>query len=179
MTSMAVRLRHVAIGAAFLAATFVEISSSKAQTAPPPPESIAPKPTEMIAVTLHAEGAQIYECKPNAAGKLEWQFREPVATLMLDGKTVGRHYVGPTWEHVDGSVVQGKVTGRLPGATKEDIPLLRLEVSNSRGNGILSGVTTIQRVETEGGVQEGPCDKAGNFETQAYSSDYIFWKPKS
>ncbi len=178
MTSMSVRLRDFATSAVLLAASFVLALPTQAQT-PPPPESIVPKPTEMIAVTLHAEGAQIYECKANAAGKLEWQFREPVATLILEGKTVGRHYAGPTWEHVDGSLVQGKVTGRLPGATKEDIPLLRLEVSSSRGSGVLSGVTTIQRVETEGGAQEGPCDKAGTLETQAYSADYIFWKPKS
>ena len=39
---------------------------------------------------VHAEGAQVYECKADAAGKLAWQFREPVATLIVDGKTVGR-----------------------------------------------------------------------------------------
>ena len=46
--------------------------------------------------TFHAEGAQIYECKAGADGKLGWVFREPIATLLLDGKTVGRHYAGPT-----------------------------------------------------------------------------------
>jgi hypothetical protein len=62
-------------------------------------------------VTLHAEGAQIYECKAGRDGNLVWTFREPIAALMLDGRTVGRHYVGPTWEHIDGSRVQGKVIG--------------------------------------------------------------------
>ena len=61
------------------------------------PDTIA-APGETTVTTLHAEGAQVYECKADAAGKLAWQFREPVATLLLEGKTLGRHYAGPTWE---------------------------------------------------------------------------------
>ncbi len=34
-----------------------------------------------------------------------WTFREPIATLLDDGKTVGRHYAGPNWEDNDGSAV--------------------------------------------------------------------------
>ena len=75
------------------------------------PDTIA-APGETTVTTLHAEGAQVYECKADAAGKLAWQFREPVATLLLEGKTLGRHYAGPTWELADGSVVIGKVVGR-------------------------------------------------------------------
>jgi hypothetical protein len=33
--------------------------------------------------TLHAEGAQIYECKVAKNGGLAWQFREPIAILLL------------------------------------------------------------------------------------------------
>ena len=80
------------------------------------PDAIAAK-GETVVLTVHAEGAQVYECKADQNGKLGWQFREPIATLMADGKTVGRHYVGLTWEHVDGSRVQGKPAGRAPGAT--------------------------------------------------------------
>ena len=73
-------------------------------------------------LTLHAEGAQVYECKAGADGKLAWAFREPIATLMLDGKTVGRHYAGPNWEHSDGSAVVGKAVGNAPGATPATSP---------------------------------------------------------
>jgi hypothetical protein len=59
---------------------------------------------EASVLTLHAEGAQVYECKADPAGRLFWEFREPVATLIEAGKTVGRHYAGPHWEHADGSV---------------------------------------------------------------------------
>ncbi len=133
-------------------------------------------PGETAAIKVYAEGAQVYECKADQAGKLAWTFREPVATLLLDGKTVGRHYAGPHWEMSDGSVIQGKVAGRAPGTTVSDIPWLKLEVSAQRGQGQLTGITTIQRINTKGGALEGACDQAGAFRSVAYSTDYVFSK---
>ena len=137
------------------------------------PEPIA-APGESAIVTLHAEGAQIYDCKAGADGKLAWAFREPIATLLLDGKTVGRHYAGPTWEHVDGSAVGGKVVANAPGRTPNDIPWLKLQATARRGQGTLSGVTTVQQINTQGGVHAGPCDKARTFYSAPYSADYVF-----
>jgi hypothetical protein len=74
---------------------------------------------------LQAAGAQIYVCAKNAAGGLNWTFREPVAALLEEGKTVGRHFVGPTWEFVDGSRVEGEVVTKAPGKTAKDIPWLK------------------------------------------------------
>ena len=125
-------------------------------------------------VTIHAQGAQIYECKADAGNKLAWQFREPIASLMIDGKTVGRHYAGPSWELTDGSVVGGKVAGRAPGATAKDIPLLKLEVTSQRGAGQLTGASTIQRINTKGGTAEGACEQSGTFLNVPYSADYVF-----
>jgi hypothetical protein len=139
------------------------------------PEAIA-APGETVVATIHAQGAQIYECKADAAGKLVWQFREPIATLLVDGKTVGRHYAGPNWELADGSAVVGKVSARAPGATPKDIPLLKLEAISHRGTGQLSGVTTIQRLNTKGGVAEGSCESAGAFLSVPYSADYLYLK---
>ena len=51
------------------------------------PAAIA-APGETVVATWHAEGAQVYECKAGADGKLAWTFREPIATLLLDGKTI-------------------------------------------------------------------------------------------
>ena len=131
-------------------------------------------PGETLVATIHAEGAQVYECRAAAAGGLEWQFREPIATLLVDGKTIGRHYAGPSWEHGDGSAVVGKAAGNAPGATANDIPWLRLEVVSRRGSGVLSGVTTVQRINTQGGKLEGTCDSAGTFKSAPYSADYVF-----
>ncbi len=131
---------------------------------------------EQLVTVLNAEGAQIYECKPGADGKLAWTFREPIATLLADGKTVGRHYAGPNWEYADGSAVVGKVVGNAPGATAADIPWLKLEVTARRGSGTLTPVTTVQRISTYGGKLDGTCDKAGEFKSVPYSAVYVFLK---
>jgi hypothetical protein len=51
---------------------------------------------DAVMLTTHAEGSQIYECKADKSGKLIWQLREPIAALIVDGKTVGRHCAGPS-----------------------------------------------------------------------------------
>jgi hypothetical protein len=147
------------------------LMTAAAQT--PLPEAVA-APGETTVLTLHAEGAQVYECKAASDGKPAWAFREPIATLLLEGKTVGRHYTGPNWEHIDSSAVVGKAVGNAPGATPNDIPWLKLTVTSGRGTGILSGVTTVQRINTVGGKLEGTCDKPGTYRNVPYSADYVF-----
>jgi hypothetical protein len=154
-----------------LACLALPLAAAHAET----PAPIA-APGQHLVATTHAEGAQVYECKADAAGKLVWQFREPIATLLVAGKTVGRHYAGPNWEMADGSAIIAKVAGRAPGATAQDIPLLKLEVVSQRGSGQLSGVTTVQRLNTKGGVAEGACTTAGTFLSVPYSADYAFYR---
>ncbi len=136
-------------------------------------------PGEAVVAVVHAEGLQIYECKADTSGKLVWQFREPVATLMEDGKTVGVHYAGPQWRLADGSSIAGKVAGRASGATANDIPLLKLDVASRQGAGRLADVTTIQRLNTKGGVAEGACAAHGMFLNVPYSADYAFLRKAS
>jgi hypothetical protein len=66
-------------------AAFVAIATAQV------PNSIA-APGETVVLKVQAEGAQVYECKANPDAKLGWQFREPIATLIVDGNTVGRHF---------------------------------------------------------------------------------------
>jgi hypothetical protein len=139
------------------------------------PDTIA-APGETAVLSVHAEGAQVYECKAGTDGKLSWAFREPIATLMADGKTVGRHYAGPNWEDTDGSAVTGKVIGNAPGATPNDIAWLKLDVTAHRGGGILSAVNTVQRINTMGGALAGACDKPGATRSAPYSAEYVFLK---
>jgi hypothetical protein len=54
----------------------------------------------------------------------------------------------------DGNAVTAKSMGRTAGATPKDIRLLKLETTSHRGSGWLTGVTTIQRLNTQGGVAE-------------------------
>jgi hypothetical protein len=114
-------------------------------------------PGEATLLTVHAEGAQLYECKAGADGKLAWAFREPIATLLADG-----------------SAVTGKVAASAPGAAANDIPWLKLDVISHRGSGILAGATTVLRINTQGGKLDGACDTAGGFRSAPYSADYVF-----
>ena len=162
--------RRIVIPAIAAAATFAAAALAAAEL----PDAIAAAPGETLIATIHAEGAQIYECKADAAGKLAWQFREPIATLMADGKTIGRHFAGPAWELDDGSLVTGKVAARAAGATATDIPLLKLSATAQRDRGQLAAATTIQRINTKGGAAEGPCNGAGAMLSVPYSADYAF-----
>jgi hypothetical protein len=137
------------------------------------PAAIAAPEAKMIA-TFHAEGAQIYECKTGSDSTLIWAFREPIATLILDGKTVGRHYAGPTWELADGSAVVGKVVANAPGETADDIAWLKLDVVERRGSGTLAEAAVVQRINTHGGALHGACTQAGALRSVPYAADYIF-----
>jgi hypothetical protein len=163
------------LNAAFCAAILL------AAKAPIQAQSAIVAPNTAIVATFHAEGAQIYECKlsagnePSSSGRtLTWQFREPIATIIVSGKSIGRHYAGPNWDHIDGSGVEGRTVASAPGATSKDIPWLKIEVIDHRGSGILSDVTTVQRINTKGGVAQGSCRSAGDYLSVPYSADYVF-----
>jgi len=149
-------------------------SLTNANAAETPIPAALAAPGETVVLSVHAEGAQVYECKAGADGKPMWSFREPIATLLVDGKTIGRHYAGPSWEHSDGSAAVGKVSASAPGATPNDIPWLKLDVTSRRGSGILADVTTVQRINTKGGKRDGACDAVGSFVSVPYSAGYVF-----
>jgi hypothetical protein len=125
-------------------------------------------------LVVHAEGAQLYECEPAASGGGAWTFREPIAVLIRDGKTIGRHFAGPAWELDDGGAVEGKVAASAPGATAADIPLLKLNVVRHRGAGVLKGAAVVLRLDTHGGVLTGACPVVGQLRAVPYSADYAF-----
>ena len=127
-----------------------------------------------VLAKVQAIGDQIYECKADASGAKTWQFREPLATLMADGKTVGRHFAGPEWLFDDGSFVKGKVAAKADGTTPQDVPWLKLDVIDQGGQGRLSGTTTVERVATQGGAFAGPCTAVGELHLEPYRADYIF-----
>jgi hypothetical protein len=169
MTLRFTRMISTSAAAMAVAGAALLVSGAHAQL----PDAIAALDSGPL-VTFHAEGAQIYDCKADKDGKLTWTFREPIASLMLDGHTVGRHYAGPTWEHSDGSSVKAKVVGSAPGATTNDIPWLKLDVTEHHGSGTLSNADVIQRLNTQGGVLNGACDHAGSQRSVGYAADYVF-----
>ena len=133
-------------------------------------------PGESLVTTVHAVGSQIYECEFDGVGNLIWQFREPIAALFVSGKTIGRHYAGPTWELIDGSVVSGKIISSAPPASSADIPILNLEVTSRRGQGQLSIVSMIKRLNTHGGVAVAECNAHHTLLGVPYTADYAFYR---
>jgi hypothetical protein len=157
--------------AALASAFFVSIAGTA--FAAEMPDAIVAAGT--VVLQAHAVGAQIYECKADAGGRSVWQFREPIASLFVDGKTVGQHFAGPSWQ-VQGSMVVGKTSGKAPGATAKDIPWLKLDVVEHHGDGPLKNVSVVQRINTSGGNLDGACDKAGDLRAEPYAADYVFVK---
>ena len=149
------------------------VVSAPATAETPLPEALA-APGETIVLTAHAVGMQTYECKAGTDGKLAWAFREPVATLIADDKIVGRHFAGPTWQLSDGSAVVGRVAASTPGATANDIAWLKLDVVSRSGSGMLSNVTTVQRINTVGGKLDHACDRPSDGRSMPYTADYVF-----
>jgi len=139
----------------------------------PLPAAIA-APGETVVLTVHAVGTQHYDCKADADGKLTWTFNSPQATLTANDKVVGYHAAGPSWELSDGSAVTAKAAGNAPGAGANDIPWLKLEVTSHKGSGQLADITTVQRINTVGGVLKGPCDREKAGRGMPYAADYVF-----
>jgi len=105
---------------------------------------------EAIVATFHAEGAQLYECRLDLGNKLVWQVREPIAALILDGKTIGLHYAGPNWQHVDGSSVRAKMVAAPQGAIVCRALSLNLEDDEQHGKGLLPRVKPDQHLLSKG-----------------------------
>lgn len=136
---------------------------------------------EKLAMVVPATGVQIYECrtKADAAGQYDWAFVAPEADLFdKQGRRIGRHYAGPHWEALDGSKVVGAVKERADSPSPEAIPWLLLAARRTGPLGAFSDVTSIQRVNTVGGMPpRAGCTRA-NAGTQArvaYVTDYYFY----
>jgi len=142
------------------------------------PVQIKPPEGQALVAEAHATGFQVYTCK-NDGGKYGWTLKGPDAELFdKAGKAVGRHFAGPTWEWSDKSQVIGKVAASAPSPDADSIPWLLLAATRHSGEGVLSKVTNIQRLNTKGGkAPAGGCDAAheGQETRAAYMADYFFY----
>jgi hypothetical protein len=140
------------------------------------PASLVPE-GETARFTYSAVGVQIYECKV-ADGKAAWAFVAPEADLFDgNGKRVGKHYAGPNWESDDGSKIAGAVKSRADSPRLGAIPHLLLSTKPDAKPGVLAGITSVQRLNTLGGVAPAtPCtaQDAGKQSRVYYSADYRF-----
>jgi hypothetical protein len=142
-----------------------------------PPE-LEPPAGAVHTTTLAARGVQIYECR-NGTGGYAWAFVAPDAQLYDNLlRRVGDHGAGPSWQVADGSRIVGTVQKRTEAPRAGDIPWLLLATKSTGTSGHLSKVTSVQRINTEGGVAPAQgCDAAhaGAVARVAYRADYRFY----
>jgi hypothetical protein len=129
---------------------------------------------------VSALGVQVYACTRNPAGATGWVLKGPDAQLFdAQGKLVGKHYAGPTWEDVDGSKLVGAVKTTLPASVDRAIPWLLLDAKSHEGSGAFTEAQAIVRMETTGGsAPSDGCDEArtGREVRVPYTAIYVFLK---
>jgi Protein of unknown function (DUF3455) len=157
-------------------------ASGQGVSRPDVPDKIKAPAGEQVVLQVHASGSQIYVCQPGTGGTLAWTLKAPEAELHdPQGAIVGRHYAGPTWKLNDGSEVTGKAVARVDSPDSDSIPWLLVNVTGHSGDGVLSRVTSIQRIQTKGGLPPAAADcnaAKQNLEVKSsYTADYYFYAP--
>src|SRR5262249_429454 len=165
-----------------LTALVVLARFAAAQPLKPPdvPEALRPPAGQSLYLEALATGVQIYECSQKADSAYEWTFKSPEASLAdRSGRSIGKHYAGPTWEGNDGRTVAGEVKAKDSGSGPADIPWLLLAAKSHSGSGTLADARSIQRLATKGGVAPSePCTGA-NLKQVArvpYTATYYFYR---
>ena len=144
---------------------------------PPVCDRIAASDDNKVVFHVFAVGVQIYHWDGT-----NWVFVAPQATLFADAKhhsQVGTHFgtpAGPAWETTSGSrVVEQRVDGCTPDASA--IQWLLLRTISEQGNGVLHGVSFVQRVNTVGGLAPTtPGTFVGQESQMPYTSEYFFYR---
>jgi Protein of unknown function (DUF3455) len=149
---------------------------------PEVPESLRAPAGEEVILKAEATGVQIYVCQAGADKNFAWVLKAPEAELAdAAGKKIAHHFAGPTWKHIDGSEVTGKVIAKQDAPKPGAIPWLLLAAASHTGEGIFSRVTSIQRIHTQGGLppKANTCDASANGKESRspYSADYYFYAP--
>ena len=160
---------------------------SAQESAPDVPDAIAVPAGQQVQFFVTAKGSQIYTCQAAADGKFAWTLKGPEAELRdRKDKVIGQHLADPTtklptWKLKDGSEVSGKAAAHVDSLDSNSIPWLLVNVMSHAGkSGLLTNVTTIQRVHTHGGKPgNDACDESHkDAETKSeYRADYYFFAP--
>lgn len=147
------------------------------------PDALKPAASETLAVIVAAKGVQIYECRARKEGTgVEWAFVAPDADLFdTNGRPIGRHGAGPYWQARDGSRVVGTLQVRADAPTTGALPWLLLTTKSTGPDGTFGKVTSIQRINTVGGVAPStPCTRelTGTSVRIDYTADYLLFAPR-
>jgi hypothetical protein len=130
-------------------------------------------------LSLSARGVQIFRCE-NREGGPAWIFRQPEADLIdAEGRVVARHGANFSFEHSDGSRIIASVASFDEPPESGNLRWL-LMTSKSFGDGVLGGVTHVQRINTSGGMPPPQCDKSqlNRIVRVDFTADFVFYRPR-
>lgn len=161
------------------------IAALPAAAAVSPPAGIALGITasadEVADFMLRAEGVHVFECKPltTHATRFAWTFTAPDATLYDAGRAVARQAADNMLEAIaDRSAVSVAIRARQDGGAN-NLPWLLMRAQSTPDAGLFAGVTSVQRVNTAGGVApDSGCDvnNVGKEARTAFRADYYFYR---
>ncbi|HEU0201694.1 MAG TPA: DUF3455 domain-containing protein [Burkholderiaceae bacterium] len=126
---------------------------------------------------LSARGVQVFRCEQRPGGPI-WAFRLPEAELYNEqGQLVARHGANFSFEHTDGSRLVGAIAAH--DEVGDDLFWLLIS-TKSFGNGALTGVRYVQRVNTKGGRPPGRCSASqlDRLLRVPFSAEFVFYKPQ-
>jgi len=142
-------------------------------------DSLKVPPGNALFLRAFGRGTQKYSC-PITANSKATPHAILLAGLGLEGDLVAIHFGGPTWEALDGSSVVGDAqhATHFPAPDPDGVDWLLIPALSTSGNGLLSDVTYIQRLYTDGGKPPANgCDQAGQTEVLVeYSAQYLFYR---
>jgi hypothetical protein len=160
-----------------------------AAPAPAPPSAAPPSlgffsrikapDTVQPVLKLQGRGVQVFRCEPRGSG-FTWVFRLPEAELVdAAGKQLVRHGANFSFEHVDGSRLLGSVVDFDDAPDTNNLRWLLLS-TRSFGQGELTNVLYVQRVNTNGGMPPARCEAAqqNRLLRVDFSADFVFYKPR-
>jgi len=127
-----------------------------------------------------ARGMQTYQCKANAVSGAIWTYVAAELQLFDDrGVVVGRHtFPPPVWMAVDGSKFTGQVKARENAPQAGAGQWLLLSTRSTGVEGKFSKITSLQRVNTVGGVAPSSRCDAGNIGAVEYMpliAEFVFF----
>eukprot|EP00401_Gymnodinium_catenatum_P050391 CAMPEP_0117462346 /NCGR_PEP_ID=MMETSP0784-20121206/3003_1 /TAXON_ID=39447 /ORGANISM="" /LENGTH=146 /DNA_ID=CAMNT_0005256101 /DNA_START=178 /DNA_END=618 /DNA_ORIENTATION=- len=137
----------------------------------------------MVQTQAYGDGVFRYVCNGD-----EWEWVGLNVELSIDDMIIGRHFLAArntlAWQWHDGSSVEATIAGIIGVADLDpdnNAPWLLLTGVSQQGDGVLSNVTYIQRVDTVGGPPNvlGDCDESmtGEEGVVDVTSTFIFLVP--
>ena len=144
------------------------------------PAILTVPPGNVLLLRAYGRGVQKYTCPVNPTSSAV-----PHAILLSGNgnseNIVAIHFVGPTWQALDGSLVVGngaKAT-HFPAPNGQGVDWLLIPAQSTSGSGLFSNVTYVQRLYTQGGKPPASCNQNQTETLVEYSAEYLFYIPKA